>query len=62
MSKPKGSYSPGTPAPASGQVKIPGSKVEVTVVANKPMPPTPKPGQSFVYVDVTKHAPERKSR
>jgi hypothetical protein len=52
---PKGTFRPGTPSPASGQVKVPGSKVEVTVVEGKPMPPTPRPGQGYVYVDVTKH-------
>ncbi len=56
---PKGTFKPGTPAPKSGQVKIPGSKVEVTVVEKKPMPPTPKPGQGYVYVDVTKHKESR---
>jgi len=50
---------PGTPAPASGQVKVPGSKVEVTVIEGKPMPPTPKPGQGYVYVDPTKHKESR---
>ena len=55
VSKPKGTFKPGTPAPVSGQVKVPGSKVEVTVVQGKPMPPTPKSGQGFVYTDVTKH-------
>ncbi len=50
---------PGTPAPKSGQAKIPGSKVEVTVVQGKPMPPTPKPGQGYVIVDPTKHAPKK---
>jgi hypothetical protein len=52
---PSGTFKPGTPAPASGQVKVPGSKVEVTVVEGKPMPPTQKPGQDYVYVDLTKH-------
>ena len=51
---------PGTPAPQSGQWKIPGSKVEVTVVQDKPMPPTPKPGQGYVIVDPTKHAKPKK--
>ncbi len=55
----KKTISPGTPAPLSGQVKIPGSKVEVTVVKGKPMPPTPKPGQGYVFVDPTKHKKSR---
>jgi hypothetical protein len=58
--KPKGSFPSGTPAPVSGQVTVPGSGVEVTVVEGKPMPPTPK--QRFVYTDVTKHKPKKKSR
>jgi hypothetical protein len=53
--KPTGPDKPGTPAPVSGQVKVPGSKVEVTVVEGKSMPPTPKSKQGYVYVDVTKH-------
>ena len=53
-------YKPGTPAPLSGQVKIPGSKLEKTVVEGKPMPPTPEPGQGYVYVDLTKHAKPKK--
>ena len=58
--KPKGTFKPGTPAPISGQVAVPGSKLEVTVVQGKPMPPTPKPNQGYVYVDPTKHAPKKK--
>ncbi len=46
---------PGTPAPKSGQYKVPGSKVEVTAVQGKPLPPTPKPGQGYIIVDPTKH-------
>ncbi|WP_155848798.1 hypothetical protein [Amycolatopsis vancoresmycina] len=46
---------PGTPAPSSGQYKVPGSKTEVTAVKGKPMPPTSKPGQGYVEVDKTKH-------
>ncbi len=57
--KPKGNFTPGTLAPASGQVTVPGSGVEVTVVQGKPMPPTPKPNHSIVYTDLTKHRPKK---
>jgi hypothetical protein len=33
---------------------------DVTVVEGKPMPPTPKPGQGYTYVDLTKHAKPQK--
>ncbi len=56
---PKGIFRPGQPAPASGQVKIPGSKTEKTVVEGKPMPPTTRPGQGYRYTDVTKHKGSR---
>ncbi|MFD5932033.1 YjzC family protein [Streptomyces sp. NPDC060333] len=46
---------PGTPAPKSGQYKSTGSKTEVTAVKGKPLPPTPKPGQTWTLVDPTKH-------
>jgi hypothetical protein len=51
---------PGQIAVVSGQYGIVGPRgavtgVEVTVVAGKPLPPTPKPGQGFVLVDKTKH-------
>ena len=51
---PKG-LRPGTPAPKSGQVSANGGKTESTVVQGKPLPPTPKPGQTWVMVDQTKH-------
>ena len=46
---------PGTPAPSSGQYKVPGSKTEVTAIKGKPLPPTPSKGQGYVEVDKTKH-------
>ena len=53
---------PGAAAPTSGQYRpasstgkvVPGSK-ETTAVEGKPMPPTSRPGQSWVLVDKTKH-------
>jgi hypothetical protein len=50
---------PGTLAPVSGQYKIPGSKTEITAVQNKPLPPTPKPGQGYVLIDQTVHKKSR---
>lgn len=53
---------PGTPAPKSGQYQQVwqrgGSqgRPEVTAVAGKPLPPTPKPGERYVLVDPTRHA------
>jgi hypothetical protein len=52
---------PGTPTPASGQYRPVGPRGgyagpnEITSVQGKPLPPTPKPGQSWVNVDPTKH-------
>ena len=46
---------PGTPAPVSGQYRIPGSKTEITSTQGKPLPPTPQKGQGYVVVDPTKH-------
>jgi len=51
---------PGTPCPTSGQYGVVGPKGgkqpgEVTSTAGNPMPPTSKPGQSYVLVDPTKH-------
>jgi hypothetical protein len=37
---------PGTPAPKSGQFKPSTGRSEITAVKGKPLPPTPKPGQS----------------
>ena len=50
---------PGQSAPASGQYQVVGPKGgshgEVTAVKGHTMPPTPKPGQSYVLVDPTKN-------
>jgi hypothetical protein len=54
MADPK-NLKPGTPAPVSGQYKNTATGYEVTVVKGEPMPPTDKPGQTFVLVDKTKH-------
>lgn len=53
MGKP--SLKPGTVAPKSGQYQNKITKTEVTVTKGEPLPPTPKPGQGYVLVDVTKH-------
>ncbi len=50
---------PGQPTPKSGQYGLLGPRggqtnQEVTSVKGKPLPPTPKPGQSYVLVDPTK--------
>jgi hypothetical protein len=57
MSKP---LKPGSTAPASGQYGIIGSRgastgTERTVVKGEPLPPTPRPGQTYKLVDRTKH-------
>ena len=60
MSKPKSTgLKPGQQAPASGQYEIIGPRggktgAERTVVKNEPLPPTPKPGQTYIIVDRTK--------
>jgi hypothetical protein len=45
---------PGTPAPASGEYEIRGPRgghgPERTAIEGKPLPPTPKPGQTFNLV------------
>jgi hypothetical protein len=50
----------GQPAPASGQYRVNGTRggntgKEVTAVKGKPLPPTPKPGQTYTLVDRTKN-------
>jgi len=47
-------YKPGEKAPVSAQYRIRGTHVERTVVRNEPLPPTLKPGQSYVIADKTK--------
>jgi hypothetical protein len=51
---------PGEIAQTSGQYQIIGPRggrtgKEVTVVRGEPLPPTPKPGQTFILVDKTIH-------
>jgi hypothetical protein len=51
---------PGEKAPESGQYERIGPRggktnQEVTVVKGEPLPPTPKPNQTYVIVDKTKH-------
>lgn len=53
------SIKPGSPAPRSGQYEQVGPRGgmtghERTVVRGEPLPPTPKPGMSYVLVDPTK--------
>lgn len=48
-------FKPGTPAPKSGQYKPRGGRYEVTAVKGRPLPPTSRPGQSWILVDQTKH-------
>lgn len=56
---------PGNKAPASGQYEIVGSRgshtgAERTVTRGEPLPPTPKPGQSYMIADRTKNGAGRK--
>jgi hypothetical protein len=54
----------GEKAKISGQYEIVGPRGgktgrEVTVVKGEPLPPTPKPGQTFIIVDKTKHKSDK---
>ena len=55
----KGPYKPGEKAPASGQYQEFGPRGgrgrEVTVVINKPLPPTTGPGRTYDLIDPTKN-------
>ncbi|WP_162842230.1 hypothetical protein [Sphaerimonospora mesophila] len=46
---------PGQPAPVSGQYRPAGGGPEVTVPKGHRLPPTPKPGKSWVCVDPSKN-------
>jgi len=46
---------PGTKAPVSAQYRNNTTRTEVTVVRGKPLPPTPKSGQTYTIADKTKH-------
>ena len=53
-------FKPGQTAPRSGQYGIVGTRggdtgKERTVTRGEPMPPTPKPGQTYKLVDPTKN-------
>lgn len=53
-------YKPGQTAPRSGQYEILGTRggdtgEERTVTKGEPLPPTPKPGQSYRLNDPTKN-------
>lgn len=59
MPKPP-TYKPGEKVPKSGQVEIIGPRggrtgEERTVVKDERFPPTPKPNQTFIITDPTKH-------
>lgn len=54
------SYKPGQSAPGSGQYVVVGPRGgstghEVTSIQGRPLPPTPKPGQQYQFVDPTRN-------
>jgi hypothetical protein len=58
-------FRPGQTAQRSGQYEIVGTRgggtgKERTVTRGKPLPPTPKPGQSYKLVDPTKNKSGRR--
>jgi len=58
-------FSPGTPAPASGQYRVVGPRggnvggAERTSTQRNPLPPTPAPGQRYQLVDPTRNGAGR---
>ena len=61
----KNAYRPGQSAPISGQYGVLGPRggntgTEITAIQGKPLPPTPKPRQSYVPVDPTKNGSGRR--
>ena len=48
-------FKPGNIAPKSGQVQETGSRLEKTIVEGKRFPATQQPGNTYKYVDLTKH-------
>lgn len=58
------SYKPGQSAPRSGQYGLVGPRggqtgTERTAVRGEPLPPTPKPGMTYVLTDPTKNGAGR---
>jgi hypothetical protein len=46
---------PGSETPKSGQYENTSTGKEVTAVRGEPLPPTPRPGQTYDLVDATRH-------
>lgn len=62
---PKPLFTPGTPAPGSGQYRIVGPRggdaggAERTSTQGKPLPPTPTSGQRYEFVDPSRNGAGR---